>query len=201
MHAYYYRAGRRVPVLCSTSAFVVPRPLDALGAIESRWFALPLARRHAVLVRRSLVGSLVERAAIVAQIADDALGPDRGSSPVDLPAADAAPVLLSGDGRMLLLPTGAVVAHFPDESAEAVAAAAAESGWQIERPIRFLDRGYVLRRAAARALDPLALANALVEIHSARFAHPIFLEEIVPAALAAPAARSPNLRPAFAGRG
>lgn len=197
MQAYYYRAGRRVPVLCSTSAFVVPRGIDAVGAVDPRWRPLPLARHHAMLVRRSVVGSASDRRAIVAAVADDAAEADRGSGPVDLPAGDAAPVLLSGDGRMLLCPTGAVVAHLPERARGEVVAAVSARGWRVERPVVFLDRGYVLRRAAAGAPDPVVFANALVEDEGARFAHPVFLEEIVPER---PAERL-SLRPAYAVRG
>lgn len=195
MESYYHRAGRRVPVCVSTCAFTVPRPLELIDP-PSAWVALPLARRHALLVRRALVGRAEgpDRAAILRRIGIEARDPstDRGSAPVDLPADDAAPVLVPPDDPLLLCPTGAVVAHFPEGgSAIAVARRLRPLGWVIDRPIRFLDRGFVLRRRGRSGLDPLTLANRLVEEDGCRFAHPVLLEEVVPALPArAPQARA-----------
>lgn len=182
MESYFHRAGRRVPVLVSSCAFVVPRPPDALGPTPG-WRAVELARRHTLLVRGALIerSGTGDRSAILRSIRAEAREPDPGDEPVERPAVDAAPVLVRGG--LLLCPTGAVVAQFPEGvSADGAAIVLKPMGWAIERPIRFLDRGFVLRATPRDPLDPLSVANQLVEAHGCRFAHPVMLEEVVSAA-------------------
>ncbi len=176
MRSYYYRGGRRVPVVYASSAFVVPRPVEALAGLDSAWRAVALARRHAVVGRRAVLGSQREWPAIGAAIARDAATIERGDAPIEAPTADALPVLVASEGRVLLMATGAVVAHFSSRSTEAGLAA---RGWRVERPVRFLDGAFVLRRSGPGAMCPLVLANTLVEVEGCRFAHPVFLEELV----------------------
>lgn len=178
MESYFHRAGRRVPVYVSTCAFVVPRPAEAIEP-GAGWHVLPLARRHSIVVGAGLVRRAggAERARILRRIRYEAREPvpeDGG-----YPTVDAAPILTRG--ALLLCPTGAVVAQFPEGTTPAAAAAIVEpTGWRIERPIRFLDRGYVMRIGRGPAeLDPLELANRLVELHGCRFAHPVLLEQVV----------------------
>lgn len=182
MESYFHRAGRRVPVLVSACAFVVPRAPDALDP-PPRWRVVDLARRHTLLVSRALVErtGVADRGAILRSIRAQAREPDPGDHPVERPAVDAAPVLIRGS--LLLCPTGAVVAQFPEGvSADGAAHTLRPMGWAIERPIRFLDRGFVLRATPRDPLDPLSVANRLVEAHRCRFAHPVMLEEVVGAA-------------------
>lgn len=176
MRSYYYRGGRRVPVVYSSSAFVVPRPVEALSGLDGAWRAVALARRHAVVGRRGVVGSQREWPAIGAAIARDAVSIERGDTPVEAPTTDALPVLVASEGQLLLLATGAVVAHFSTRSTEA---GLMSRGWRVERAVRFLDGAFVLRRSGPGAVCPLVLANTLVEVEGCRFAHPVFLEEVV----------------------
>lgn len=181
MESYFHRAGRKVSVYVSSCAYVVPR---AAGSIEADddWAPIALARRHALLVRQSLLdpigGPRAERGAILRRIRAETRTPmlSDGEPP---PLPDASPVLVRK--ALLLCPTGAVVAQFAEgTSPEAAAYVVKAQGWRIERPIRFLERGYVLRADAAQApIDPLALANRLVERRGCRFAHPVMLEEVV----------------------
>jgi len=191
MESYFHRAGRRVPVYVSTCAFVVPRAAEEIEAGPD-WAFVPLARRHSLLVRPALIARIAsprtpDRRAILRRIRTEAREPSPGGGLA--PTPDAAPVLARGS--LLLCPTGAVVAQFPEgTSSEAAAHMVRDAGWSIERPIRFLDRGYVLRADPDRAqADPLEVANRLVEDHGCRFAHPVLLEEVVGAdAEAAPGA-------------
>ncbi len=183
MESYFHRAGRRVPVYVSSCAFVVPRAPEALQPAPA-WAVVPLARRHALLVRRSLLDRIgrpePDRRTILRWIRADARAPLLAPDDVgDPPLPDATPVLVRK--ALLLCPTGAVVAQFPAGTSAATAAHAIRAdGWAVERPIRFLDRGYVLRADARQApVDPLTLANGLVERHGCRFAHPVMLEEVV----------------------
>lgn len=179
MRSYYYRGGRRVPVVYSSSAFVVPRPVEALSGLDPGWRATPIARHHAVVARDAVVGSAPGWPAIGALIALDAGRPPPPGAhdvPVEAPTPDALPIVVAGEGRMLLMATGAVVAHFARTPVEAGLAA---RGWRVERAVQFLDGAFVLRRSSPGAVCPLVLANALVEHEGCRFAHPVFLEELV----------------------
>lgn len=187
MESYFHRAGRRVPVYVSTCAFVVPRPAAAIPT-SAAWRVLPLARRHALVVRQALIDRAGgdDRGRILRRIRLEARDPTSDDGPP--PIVDAAPVLTRG--ALLLCPTGAVVAQFPEGTSPGAAAAiVGPTGWRIERPIRFLERGYVLRVGSDGAdVDPLELANRLVEDHGCRFAHPVLLEQVVGSADEAPAA-------------
>lgn len=187
MQSYYYRAGQRRPVRIATGAFTVAEPAEGFGAEHRRWSAWPIAKRLSLVADQSLLGPApADRGDAVRRIALCTQRPhllELGDSPVDRPHPWAMPVALSDDGHTLLCPTGAVLARFPTDRDPRPQLSAC--GWRVDRPIRFLERGWVLRPEGDEPTDPLTLANALVEEAGCLFAHPVFLEEKVPRARAA----------------
>ncbi|MCA9561625.1 MAG: hypothetical protein KC583_23925 [Myxococcales bacterium] len=174
MNAYYYRAGRRVPVHLAASAMVSARGCEPHP--PEGWRTLSLTRDQQLIVHPDIViaAPSLERRPVLAAVLATA---ERGPSVT--PGAGLYPVLVPKDGRLLLFPTGTVVAHCQSQAARgAVDAHCAAQGWSVERPIRFLEGGLVLRPRPGVDADPVGFANLLFEDVGCRFAHPVFLEEV-----------------------
>jgi hypothetical protein len=110
------------------------------------------------------------------------------------------PVAVKEEGEGLLISTGEVVAQFPEGvTPDQVRAFVTPRNWTISRTLPFMSNGYVL--SATTSADTFEFANQLVEQAGAKFAHPVFLEDIPERAVARAAAEravAPEISPASA---
>lgn len=193
---YYYRSGQRIPVIVADSARAA-RVADERSLVEVEgWDATPITSHHILLVNKELVterdtlrtsDKFRNLASIIANHERPVTGRRRKRASVDQERSSANlidrtdlatfPVAVKVEGEGLLISTGEVVVQFPESVSQGeVEEFAVSNNWTIARTLPFLTNGYVLR--ASTTADTFEFANQLVEKKGAKFAHPVFLEDI-----------------------
>jgi subtilisin family serine protease len=192
--SYYYRSGKRVPVVLSESARTVRLEGERDVSGIPGWYCRAITANHALIIDDGLVGNYRASWELPALLAllngegrrnqtqrslawPDGAGPaklERSTGQSDLVTF---PVALEQSGPGVLLSTGEVVAQFAvNITMPQLQAIATAYGWRITKPLLFLSNSYVFNSVGSA--DPLAFANALIERHGALFAHPVFLQDI-----------------------
>jgi len=192
--SYYYRSGKRVPVVLSESARTVRLDGERVAAGIPGWYCRAISANHALLIDDVLVGSDRAQSDLPALLAmlngegrrsqtqrsfaeRDAAGPTKLEQLAKRSDLVTFPVALEQSRAGVLIATGEVVAQFALNIAmPQLRQIAATYGWSVTRPLLFLSNSYVFN--SVDSADPLAFANALMERHGALFAHPVFLQDI-----------------------
>jgi subtilisin family serine protease len=194
--SYYYRGGRRIPVVLAESARAARMTDERAAAGLNGLQTHPLTKRHMLVYSDQVLARDGERSgpldlpSLSRRIVDHERTTVRDErsgfaalrrgpledllARTDLPTF---PVAIEQEGQGVLISTGDVAVQFASNmTREEIESMVEARQWTVARTLPFMENGYLLR--ATRTDDPFAFANELVERHGARFAHPVFLEDI-----------------------
>lgn len=185
--ASYRARGRRVEVVRLRSARVVPLSDEREVVAVPGWRPLPIGnQRFQLLLHADAVPERAVRMPRLEELVPLITEAERRIDAQPLTEEErtlrselgtsGVPVLLGSDGG-LLIPTGEVVARFPDGmDLPAIEREVKARRAEVLRKLSFSPNTYVLRAEAGA--DGLDLANALVDAGVAEFASPNFIEEM-----------------------
>ena len=169
---YYYNAGRRVPIVASTTRVA----LRTTSASKTGEIASSVETIDGVVgVRDIRAGGIIEvRLASTSSIPSALAAVGRSSGATLLPVFHEPGV--ERDQSTLFITDDLLVQFRADVTRDAIDAALAAQGLSILEPLKYAPNGFHLRvNSADMQRNALSVANALFESGSCIFAHPDFL--------------------------
>lgn len=169
---YYYNAGRRVPIVASTTRVA----LRTTSASKSGEIARSVESIAGVVgVRDIRAGGVIEvRVATTSSIPSELAAVSRSSGATLLPVFFEPGV--ERDQSTLFITDDLLVQFRADVTRDAIDAMIAAHGLSILEPLKYAPKGFHLRvNSADMQRNSLSVANALFETGSCIFSHPDFL--------------------------